>query len=164
MVQWLRLHASNARHMGFIPGRGTTIPYAVQHGQEQIFFFFKILWKNSNEFFGPASITHCTLGWPEREYWCSELSFKKWLVEEFGSMTPTEKDVCCVQKAREFILHCTLEGAVNCRQISSAPCLEKHRPRPESYRRRTVSPSANNHFTPCSCWEEFEGFDLTETF
>ena len=34
MVQWLRLHASNAESAGSIPGWGTKIPYAVQRGQK----------------------------------------------------------------------------------------------------------------------------------
>ena len=29
MVQWLRLHASNAGYAGLIPGQGTKIPHAV---------------------------------------------------------------------------------------------------------------------------------------
>ena len=33
-VQWLRLHAPNARGMGSIPGWGTKIPPAAQHGQK----------------------------------------------------------------------------------------------------------------------------------
>ena len=32
-VQWLRLCASSAGGAGSIPGRGTKIPHAVQHGQ-----------------------------------------------------------------------------------------------------------------------------------
>ena len=34
VVQWLRLHASNAGTVGSIPGQGTKIPYAVWHGQK----------------------------------------------------------------------------------------------------------------------------------
>ena len=34
VVQWLRLHVSNARGMGAIPDQGTKIPYAMRHGQE----------------------------------------------------------------------------------------------------------------------------------
>ena len=33
VVQWLRLHASNAGGMGSIPGQGTKIPHASQCGQ-----------------------------------------------------------------------------------------------------------------------------------
>ena len=33
VVQWLRLHASNAGGMGSIPGQGTKIPHAAQCGQ-----------------------------------------------------------------------------------------------------------------------------------
>ena len=33
---WSRLHASNARGMGSIPGRGTKIPHATWRGQENI--------------------------------------------------------------------------------------------------------------------------------
>ena len=33
MVQWLRLHASNARSTGLIPGLGTKIPHAACRGQ-----------------------------------------------------------------------------------------------------------------------------------
>ena len=33
MVQWLRLHASNAGAPGSIPGWGTKIPQAMWHGQ-----------------------------------------------------------------------------------------------------------------------------------
>ena len=34
VVQWLRLHASNAGGMGSIPGQGTKIPQAMQCGQK----------------------------------------------------------------------------------------------------------------------------------
>ena len=34
-VQWLRLHASTARGTGSIPGWGTKITQAAQHGQKQ---------------------------------------------------------------------------------------------------------------------------------
>ena len=34
VVQWLRLHVSNARGMDAIPDQGTKIPYAMRHGQE----------------------------------------------------------------------------------------------------------------------------------
>ena len=34
MVQWLRLHASNARGVGSIPGWGIKIPHAAQRGQK----------------------------------------------------------------------------------------------------------------------------------
>ena len=34
VVQWLRLHASNARGTGSILGQGTKIPHALLHGQE----------------------------------------------------------------------------------------------------------------------------------
>ena len=33
VVQWLRLHASTAVGAGSIPGQGTKIPHATQHGQ-----------------------------------------------------------------------------------------------------------------------------------
>ena len=33
VVQWLRLHGSNAGGAGLIPGQGTKIPYATWHGQ-----------------------------------------------------------------------------------------------------------------------------------
>ena len=33
-VQWLGLHVSNAEHAGMVPGLGTKIPHAAQHGQE----------------------------------------------------------------------------------------------------------------------------------
>ena len=36
MVQWLRLHASNPRGVGSIPGRGTKIPHAAWRGQENV--------------------------------------------------------------------------------------------------------------------------------
>ena len=32
VVQWLRLHVSDAGGLGLIPGRGTKIPQAMQHG------------------------------------------------------------------------------------------------------------------------------------
>ena len=35
MVQWLQLHAPNAGGMGSIPGWGTKIPHATQHGQKK---------------------------------------------------------------------------------------------------------------------------------
>ena len=35
VVQWLRLHASNARDTGLIPGQETKIPHALQCGQEK---------------------------------------------------------------------------------------------------------------------------------
>ena len=35
-VQWLGLHASNAGGVGSVPGRGTKIPHAAQHGQKFI--------------------------------------------------------------------------------------------------------------------------------
>ena len=35
MVQWLRLHASNAGGMGSIPGQRTKIPDAVQYGEKK---------------------------------------------------------------------------------------------------------------------------------
>ena len=34
-IQWLGLHASNAGGVGSIPGWGTKIPHAVQHGQRK---------------------------------------------------------------------------------------------------------------------------------
>ena len=34
MVQWLRLHISNARDMGSITGHETKIPYAAQYGEK----------------------------------------------------------------------------------------------------------------------------------
>ena len=34
-VQWLRLRAPNAGGMGWIPGQGTKIPHATQHGQKK---------------------------------------------------------------------------------------------------------------------------------
>ena len=34
VVQWLRLHASNARSTGSIPGQGTKIPHATRCGQK----------------------------------------------------------------------------------------------------------------------------------
>ena len=34
VVQWLRLHASNAGGMGSSPRQGTNIPHASQHGQK----------------------------------------------------------------------------------------------------------------------------------
>ena len=34
-VQWLRLHASIAGGMGWIPGQGTRIPHATQRGQKK---------------------------------------------------------------------------------------------------------------------------------
>ena len=34
VVQWLKLHASNARDVGSISGRGTKIPHAAQRGQK----------------------------------------------------------------------------------------------------------------------------------
>ena len=34
MVQWVRLHASNAGGVGLIPGQGTKIPQAVGHNQK----------------------------------------------------------------------------------------------------------------------------------
>ena len=37
-VQRLRLLASNAKGQGLIPGQGTIIPHAVQHGQKRKFF------------------------------------------------------------------------------------------------------------------------------
>ena len=33
-VQWSRLHALTAGGVGLIPGQGTEIPYAEQHGQK----------------------------------------------------------------------------------------------------------------------------------
>jgi len=42
VVQWLRLHASNAGDAGSIPGQGTKILYAVQLKIKVVcFFFFK---------------------------------------------------------------------------------------------------------------------------
>ena len=35
LVQWLRLHTSNAGGMGLIPGWGTKIPHAVRCGQKK---------------------------------------------------------------------------------------------------------------------------------
>ena len=34
VVQWLRLRAPTVGGMGSIPGQGTKIPHAVQHGQK----------------------------------------------------------------------------------------------------------------------------------
>ena len=34
MVQWLRLHTSNAEGMGLIPGQGIKILQAIWYGQE----------------------------------------------------------------------------------------------------------------------------------
>ena len=39
VIQWFRLHASNAGGVGSIPGWGTNIPHAVEHGQK---FFNKL--------------------------------------------------------------------------------------------------------------------------
>ena len=36
VVQWLRLHTSNAGGTGSIPGQGTKIVHAAQHGQKLI--------------------------------------------------------------------------------------------------------------------------------
>ena len=33
VVQWLKLHTSNAQGVGLIPGQGTKIPHAMWHGQ-----------------------------------------------------------------------------------------------------------------------------------
>ena len=46
-VQWLRLHASNARGKGSIPGRGTKTPRVARRGQEKkrkkkFIYIFKI--------------------------------------------------------------------------------------------------------------------------
>ena len=41
LVQWLRLCANNAWDESLIPGEGTEIPHAMQHGQ---FFFFKLIY------------------------------------------------------------------------------------------------------------------------
>ena len=38
-VQWLRLCTSTAEGTGSIPGQGTKIPQAEQHGQNKFFFF-----------------------------------------------------------------------------------------------------------------------------
>ena len=35
VVQWLRLHTSNAGGAGLIPGQGTKIPHAAWHVQEK---------------------------------------------------------------------------------------------------------------------------------
>ena len=35
VVQWLRLHTSNAEGVGSIPGWGTKIPHATQWGQKK---------------------------------------------------------------------------------------------------------------------------------
>ena len=35
MVQWLRLHASDAGDVGLIPGQGTKIPHAMGRGQKE---------------------------------------------------------------------------------------------------------------------------------
>jgi len=40
VVQWLRLHASNAGDAGSIPGQGTKILYAVQLKIKVVFVFF----------------------------------------------------------------------------------------------------------------------------
>ena len=57
MVQWLRLHASNARDATWIPGQGTKIPHATCWNQKikktEFFFlknantnvYFKFCWK-----------------------------------------------------------------------------------------------------------------------
>ena len=34
-VQWLRLCSSTAEGVGMIPGQGTKVPHAVQHGQKE---------------------------------------------------------------------------------------------------------------------------------
>ena len=39
MVQWLRLHASNAGGTGLVPDRGTEIRHATRCGQKKNFFF-----------------------------------------------------------------------------------------------------------------------------
>ena len=41
VVQWLRLHASKAVGIGSIPGQGTKIPHAVQHGGKKKLKFLK---------------------------------------------------------------------------------------------------------------------------
>ena len=48
VVQWLRLHASNAGGMGSIPGQGTKIPHASRPKKK--FFFFLI---NKKDYFLP---------------------------------------------------------------------------------------------------------------
>ena len=35
VVQWLRLHASNAGGVGSVPGWGTEIPYAMGYGKKK---------------------------------------------------------------------------------------------------------------------------------
>ena len=35
MIQWLRLHTSNARGANSIPGQGTEIPHAIWHSQKK---------------------------------------------------------------------------------------------------------------------------------
>ena len=34
MIQWLRLHPSDAEGVGSIPGQGTKIPHATEHRQK----------------------------------------------------------------------------------------------------------------------------------
>ena len=34
-IQWLRLHTSNTRGMGLIPGWGTEMPHATQRGKKK---------------------------------------------------------------------------------------------------------------------------------
>ena len=41
VVQWLRLHPSNAGGAGSIPGQGTKIAHAVWHGQKKFFLIKK---------------------------------------------------------------------------------------------------------------------------
>ena len=50
MVQWLRLHASNARGMSLIPGQGTEIPHAMQHGQK-VKVKIRVYWSNAISIF-----------------------------------------------------------------------------------------------------------------
>ena len=40
VVQWLSLHAARAGIVGLIPGWGTKIPHAMQHGQKIFFLTF----------------------------------------------------------------------------------------------------------------------------
>ena len=45
MDQWLRPCGSNAWDSGSIPGQGTKIPHATQHGQKNFFNLF-LIFKN----------------------------------------------------------------------------------------------------------------------
>ena len=70
MVQWLRLHACTAGGMGLIPGQGTKILHALQHGGGSS--FLKDNDMKDNDMFSVGQGYYCQIS-------LRTLAFNRWL-------------------------------------------------------------------------------------